>query len=157
MVKTTSLLVSACALSANAFVPVSKPACSVSLNAPSPMVVLAGAGGEEPSRVSRVLNKVSFGLLGNRKPEAPERPTLFQESAATRLDGAKYEDDFEAMMDDSSLSRPKRVELGEPKIEGAEAEAEEGGTAVKELKKSRELMASDADIEKTNRLFGLKQ
>ena len=121
-------------------------------------VMMAGNG--EPSRVSRVLHKISFGFLGSKAAAAP--PALFQESSGeVRLDGAKYADDLEAFMDTPAPARPSRKSLKAPSaIEGGEAaEDEEGGTAVKEKKKEmkapREALASEADVEKLNKLFGM--
>ena len=105
----------------------------------------------EPSRMSKLLHKVSFGFLGS-KPEV-ERPKLFMEAPAEmKLDGAKYADDLEAFMDTPAPARPARKQL--KAVEGA-LEGGEGATAVKEIKAPREALASESDIEKMNRLFGM--
>lgn len=110
----------------------------------------------EPSRMSKLLHKVSFGFLGS-KPEV-ERPKLFMEAPAEmKLDGAKYADDLEAFMDTPAPARPARKQLKavEGALEGGDEEGGEGATAVKEIKAPREALASESDIEKMNRLFGM--
>lgn len=125
----------------------------------------SSSGGEAPSRVSRLLNKVSFGFLGSAAPPVRARPTFFEEAPAAsvaRNDGAAYTDDLEAFMDTPAPPRPARKTLGEPAIDGADGaaaeEASDGATAVKELKTPgpRDSFASADDVAKLNRLMGLK-
>jgi len=83
-----------------------------------------------------------------------ERPSFFNTDAApARNDGAKYADELEAMMDAGGPVRAA-VKLKPPRKIGDEDDEDDDGKP-KELKEAREAMATDADIEKLNSLFGL--
>eukprot|EP00629_Pelagomonadales_sp_RCC1024_P019350 CAMPEP_0119273100 /NCGR_PEP_ID=MMETSP1329-20130426/9709_1 /TAXON_ID=114041 /ORGANISM="Genus nov. species nov., Strain RCC1024" /LENGTH=146 /DNA_ID=CAMNT_0007273273 /DNA_START=189 /DNA_END=629 /DNA_ORIENTATION=- len=105
----------------------------------------------QPSKVSRVLNKVSFGLLGAPKVVEDERPFFFHDDVEVNVinDGANYVDELEAFMD-TPAPRPKTKRLKEP----TEAPAASEKAAPKELKESREAMASAESIAALEKMFG---
>ena len=84
---------------------------------------------------------------------ARESPTTYRSTKGGRLLSV-------VATDTPAPARPSRKSLKAPSaIEGGEAaDDEEGGTAVKEkkeLKAPREALASEADVEKLNKLFGM--
>ena len=82
------------------------------------------------------------------------RPSGFASGAPA---GGTDADDLEAFMDTPAPARPARKQLKavEGALEGGDEEGGEGATAVKEIKAPREALASESDIEKMNRLFGM--
>ena len=118
-------------------------------------------GAVQPSRMARILHKVTFGLLGEEKI-VEERRVFFQDtpSAAPAPRSNNYGDELEMFMDDESLSKPKptRKVLKAPSkiVDGEDGdEDDDDEPALKAPPRLETAMASEESIAKLNALMGL--
>lgn len=110
----------------------------------------------QPSRRARLLNKVTFGLLGEEKVE--ERPVFFQDrpAAAQAPRSNNYSDDLEAFMDTPAPAAKRKVLKAPTKIVDGDDDADEDSDdAAPALREAQEVMASDESVAKLQAMFGM--
>lgn len=109
----------------------------------------------QPSRRARLLNKVTFGLLGEEKVE--ERPVFFQDgpAAAQAPRSNNYSDDLEAFMDTLAPAAKRKVLKAPTKIVDGDDDDEDSDDAAPALREAQEAMASDESVAKLQAMFGM--